>query len=122
MSPALAGGFLTTAPPGEPYIYFFFFFFKYLFVYLVVPVLNCGMHVGSSSLTRDRIQAPCIGSAVLSTAPPGKSPCIYFLKEVLPQKYRPGTVLTSHNTILVLPDENRGHKGKCPQELGWYLV
>ena len=24
--------------------------------------LSCGMHVGSSSLTRDRTQAPCIGS------------------------------------------------------------
>ena len=31
---------------------------------LVAPsgLLSCGMHVGSSSLTRDRTQAPCIGS------------------------------------------------------------
>ena len=42
----------------------------YLFIYLVVPglscgmrTLSCGMHVGSSSLTRDRTWAPCIGSA-----------------------------------------------------------
>ena len=26
-------------------------------------LLSCGMHVGSSSPTRDRTQAPCIGSA-----------------------------------------------------------
>ena len=30
-------------------------------------------HVGSSSLMRDRTQAPCIGSAVLATGPPEKS-------------------------------------------------
>ena len=40
---------------------------KYLFVYLAVPGLSYSMwnlwlqHVGSSSLTRDRTQAPCIG-------------------------------------------------------------
>ena len=42
---------------------YLFFKKKYLFVYLVVPGLNCGMHVGSSSLTRDQTQAPCTGSA-----------------------------------------------------------
>ena len=26
-------------------------------------LLSCGMHVGSSSLSRDRTRAPCIGSA-----------------------------------------------------------
>ena len=30
-------------------------------------------HLGSSSLTRDQTQLPCIGSAVLATGPPGKS-------------------------------------------------
>ena len=34
MSPALAGEFLTTAPPGKPKGSFFFFFLKYLFIYL----------------------------------------------------------------------------------------
>ena len=29
--------------------------------------------MGSSPLTRDRTQAPCIGSMVLATGPPGKS-------------------------------------------------
>ena len=61
-----------------------FFIFTYLFIYLVAPglscsrrahvrlvgsfscgmrTLGCGMHVGSSSLTRDRTRAPGIGSA-----------------------------------------------------------
>ena len=30
--------------------------------------------MGSSFLTRDQTQAPCIGSTVLATGPPGKSP------------------------------------------------
>ena len=30
-------------------------------------------HVGSSSLTKDGTQAPCIGGAILTTRPPGKS-------------------------------------------------
>ena len=38
------------------------------------------MHVGSSSLTRDQTQAPCIGKhGVLSTAPPGTSLSVDFL-------------------------------------------
>ena len=32
------------------------------------------LHVGSSSLKRDRTQAPWIGSEVLATGPPGNSP------------------------------------------------
>ena len=35
--------------------------------------LRCGTRVGSSSPSRDRTRAPCIGSAVLPTGPPGKS-------------------------------------------------
>ena len=34
--------------------------------------------VASSSLTRDRTCTPCIGSAVLTTGPPGKSPKTHF--------------------------------------------
>ena len=63
---------------------FFFFLNIYLFIYLVAlglscslqapylwlagstvaacQLLSCGMHVGSSFLTRDQTQAPCIGS------------------------------------------------------------
>ena len=47
---------------------FVFFFYIYLFIWLhwvlgaAGGLLSCGMHVGSSSLTRDRTQAPCTGS------------------------------------------------------------
>ena len=53
-----------------------FFFNIYLFIWLCqvlvaaggllscgIQTLSCGMHVGSSSLTRDQTQAPSIGSA-----------------------------------------------------------
>ena len=40
MSPALAGGFSTTAPPGKPYISFYF-------IYLFIYIFGC---VGSSFL------------------------------------------------------------------------
>ena len=33
VSPALAGGFLTTAPPGKSPGLFFFFFLNFLFIY-----------------------------------------------------------------------------------------
>ena len=78
VSPALAGGFLTTVPPG-----------KSLHRVLVAAgglfscgmrTLSCGMHVGSSSLTRDQTPAPCIGNTVLSIVPPGKSPNYTYLK------------------------------------------
>ena len=36
-------------------------------------------HMGSSSLTRDQIRAPCIGITVLATGPPGKSLSVYFV-------------------------------------------
>ena len=48
LSSALAGRFFTTEPPGKPS-----FAFSYLFIQL--------QHVGSSSLTRDGTQVPCIG-------------------------------------------------------------
>ena len=38
VSPALAGGFLTTAPPGKPKSDFFFF--NLLFIYLFMAVLG----------------------------------------------------------------------------------
>ena len=49
----------------------FSFFKKYLFLFGCIG--SQLQHVGSSSLTRDRTQAPCIGSAVLATGPPGNS-------------------------------------------------
>ena len=40
VSPALAGGFLTTAPPGEPFPFFFkehvLFLFLFNFIYLFI--------------------------------------------------------------------------------------
>ena len=58
-------------------------FFKntYLFIYLAasglscsMQTLSCGMHAGSSSLTRDRTLGPLHWeSGVLATGPPGKS-------------------------------------------------
>ena len=41
----------------------FIYLSTYLFLFLAAPGLSCGMHAGSSSLTRDRTWAPCIGSA-----------------------------------------------------------
>ena len=46
---------------------FFFFFFML-------------QHMGFSSLHRDQTQAPCIGSAVLATGPPGKSRTVIIMK------------------------------------------
>ena len=37
-------------------------------------------HMGFSSLPRDQTQAPCIGSAVLATGPPGKSLTVIIMK------------------------------------------
>ena len=55
------------------YFYLFYLFWlcralvaaRGIFFYLVVAcrLLSCGMHVGSSSLTRDGTWAPCLGSA-----------------------------------------------------------
>ena len=50
VSPALAGGFLTTAPPGKPYYYFF---------NLAAPHSRWDL----SSPTRDLTCVPCIGRA-----------------------------------------------------------
>ena len=46
--------------------------------------LSCGMHVGSSSPTRDRIQAPCIGSAESYPLCHQESPhiCLYFILKI----------------------------------------
>ena len=53
-----------------------FFFLNTLF-YLAAPGLSCGL-VGSGSLTRDQIRAPCSGSRVLNTAPPREVPTTLF--------------------------------------------
>ena len=49
----------------------------------LIIVVACGIyqlwHVGSSSLTRDRIWTSCIGSWVSATEPPGKSLLFVFL-------------------------------------------
>ena len=41
--------------------------------------LSCGMHVGSSSLTRDRTQAPCIGMWILKRCATREVPGELFL-------------------------------------------
>ena len=58
-----------------------FFFFWLCWVLVVAHgIFSCGLHVGSSSLTRDWTQAPCIGSTEsLATWPPGKSRLIVVL-------------------------------------------
>ena len=43
--------------------------------------LSCGMHVGSSSLTRDQTQAPCFGSRVSPLRHQG-SPCTTFFLQI----------------------------------------
>ena len=79
--------------------FFFFNIFIYLFIWLhrVLVVaggllgcgtwtLSCGMRVGSSSLTRDRTRAPCVGSAEFyplhhqgsPVLPIFKSGCFFF--------------------------------------------
>ena len=44
------------------HLVFIFIYLFFIFIYLAAPGLSCGMHVGSSSLIRDRTRAPCIGS------------------------------------------------------------
>ena len=45
-------------------------------------LLSCGMHVGSSSPTRDRTQAPCIGSAESHPLRHKGSPSGWFQREL----------------------------------------
>ena len=61
--PVLQADSLLSEPPGKSSMQF-------------LIVLN--WHMRSSSLTRGRTQAPCIGSTVLATGPPGKSLDISF--------------------------------------------
>ena len=60
MSPALAGGFLTTAPPGKPCsctFYFYLFIVHYIYFYLFSFLATPHSLWDLSSLTRDRTQA-----------------------------------------------------------------
>ena len=44
--------------------------------------LSCGMHAGSSSLTRDRTQAPCIGSTEsYPLDQQGSPPHVFYMRE-----------------------------------------
>ena len=55
------------------------YFFGYRVFVAVCRIFSCGIQTpscsmwGSTSLSRDRTQAPCIGSTVLATESPGKS-------------------------------------------------
>ena len=53
MSPELAGGFLTTAPPGKSWIFDFVKFFAYRFirVRLVIPIF---LRYNFSSLSQEK--------------------------------------------------------------------
>ena len=59
------------------FLSFFFFFLKntiLLFLLLFSLFIGCAMQICDlGSLTRDLTHAPCIGSAVLTTGPPGRS-------------------------------------------------
>ena len=72
---------------------------------------SCGMinsqlrHVGSSSLTRDRTWALCIGSAVLASGPPGKSRshCSWCSKtDADVVSFRPSPLCLWHDLINIL--------------------
>ena len=63
---------------GSPEIYLTFFFF---FLATSRLMRHC------SSLTRDRTHAPCSGSRVLTTRPPGKSLYLTFVTD-FPQEYQ----------------------------------
>ena len=57
-----------------------FYLFIYLFIYLFMLTLSCSMYVGSSSLTRDRTLAPCIGSMESYALDHQESPfCSFFI-------------------------------------------
>ena len=47
-----------------------------------MQTLSCSMYMGSSSLTRDGTQAPCIGSVESYTLRHQGSPCISVLKQM----------------------------------------
>ena len=73
-------------PENKLYLIDSFFKKIILFIYLTVLGVSCSTrdlcsqlwHVGSSSLTRDHTQAPCTGSRVLATGPPGEVPRFYL--------------------------------------------
>ena len=62
VSPALAGGFLTTVPPGKPMDSSFFFFFK-LFIYYLFIILIFGC-VGASFLCVGFLQLRRVGATL----------------------------------------------------------
>ena len=65
------------------------FFFLIFIFYLTVPGLSCGMkdlqsqHVGSSFLTRDPTQAPCIGNMESQPLDHQGSPSVNILNEMV---------------------------------------
>ncbi|KAJ8781897.1 hypothetical protein J1605_010645 [Eschrichtius robustus] len=75
MSPALAGGFLTTVPPGKPRPHYF----KWLLQ--TRRLSNCGSRAqllrGMWDLPRPGLEpvSPALAGRFSTTAPPGK-PCI----------------------------------------------
>ena len=97
---------------SELYIYIdIFLIFIYLFIWLHqvlvaagrvlrcgIRTLSCGMHVGSSSLSRERTRAPCVGSTLRHQGSPSYIFLIYvksFIKERVYAETLVATSLTS---------------------------
>ena len=86
VSPALAGGFLTTAPPGKPLMWTIFkvfteFVTTLFLLYVLVPWPR-GMW-DPSSPTRDRTHTPCIGRRSPNHWTAREVPVSIFLVKVL---------------------------------------
>ena len=91
MSPALADGFLTTAPPGKSHFLKKNFIYLFMLCWVLVAVcgifvvacglLGCRMHAGPCSPIRYQTQAPCIGSVESYPLDHQGSPSSFTFKE-----------------------------------------
>ena len=120
-----APGFRPQAPGPEratkqPNLFFFLLFFSFLFFFWLHQVLvavrgllscgmralSCGMHMGSSSLTRDQTRAPCLGSSESYPLRHQGSPNLLILIVIV--KYKATELLqcalccVKHSTCIIL--------------------
>ena len=71
--------------------------------------------MGSSSLTRDRTGAPCIGSMVLATGPPRKSPLLVIYSKEIKTHVPPPTKKThTHIQSTIIHKAKNWKQLKCP--------